>query len=335
MSAESVRLLPVSGLATDPVERARFDAWAEVFTVAGRHDAAEEPETADELRVKETDETRLRLREAAVAGDCVVGGYDMILPLRDNQRVAYFVLTVHPDHRRRGIGTMLLTSAEAVAAEHDRTNLVSETSWLGDDHRVGDTGGDFARRFGYAPAQTLRRSDYTVPGTGPEVPPAPQGYAVETCLGTPPPADRADRVRLARRMSTDAPMGDLDFEEEEWDEAAIAAHDERLVTMGRGRVNTFARHLESGRLVAFTEIQVPKESRTLAYQEDTLVLREHRGRGLGLILKVTNLARLRTAYPDIRTVRTWNAVENAHMLAVNDAMGYATSGFVREWQKRR
>lgn len=335
MFASSVRLVRVSGLSTDPVGSDRFDAWAEVFAVAGRHDTGEDPATAEELRVKETDATRLRLREAAVAGTEVVGGYDMILPLRDNLRVAYFLLTVHPDHRRQGIGTLLLRSAEAAAAAHDRTSLVAETGWLGADHGVGDVGGEFARRLGYAPAQTLLRSDYAVPDEVPVLPPVAEGYAVETCLGTPPAASRADRAWLARRMSTDAPVGELDIEEEDWDEEHIADHDGRLVAMGRGRAHAFARHLTSGRLVGFTEIQVPKEGPTLAFQEDTLVLREHRGHGLGLALKLANLAQLRTAYPSVRTVRTWNAVENAHMLAVNAAMGFVPTGFVREWQKRR
>ena len=80
---------------------------------------------------------------------------------------------------------------------------------------------------------------------------------------------------------------------------------------------------------------MPASSPRLAYHQDTLVLREHRGHGLGLVLKLANVPVLRRAFPEVRTVRTWNAVENAHMLAVNDAMGYVTSGFLREWQKRR
>ena len=88
-------------------------------------------------------------------------------------------------------------------------------------------------------------------------------------------------------------------------------------------------------LVAFTEIQIPRDSPTFAYHQDTLVLREHRGRGLGRLLKLANVVALRGAFPAVRTVRTWNAVENAHMIAVNEAMGYEPTGFVREWQKRR
>lgn len=337
MSTPSVRLVPVSGHATDPAGHALFDAWAEMFAASAWHDVQEEQRTAEELRVDASDPTRERVQVLALDGETACGALDLTLPVRDNQHLGLVEVAVHPAHRRRGIGTALLGSAEAAAHEQGRTTLIAETMWLGADHRFGDGGGAFARRFGYAPAQTMLRSDLSVADQTPDPPPpaAPVGYAVETHTATPPAADRADRAWLARRMSTDAPLGDLALEEEEWDEERVAALDARIEAMGRARTSAFARHLDSGRLVAFTEIQVPSKGPTLAYQQDTLVLREHRGHGLGLAVKLANVALLRTAYPSVRTVRTWNAIENAHMLAVNVAMGFRPSGFVREWQKVR
>jgi GNAT superfamily N-acetyltransferase len=356
MSVRSLRLVPVSGLSSDPVERARFDAWAAVFAAAGRHDADEDPETADELRAGETDPTKVRLRLVALEGEGegqgegvgggadgadataerALGALNLVMPTADNLHLAWFELAVRPEHRRLGIGARLLEAAEATAREHGRSTMVSESKWSGQDHLLGDVAEGFAQRFGYTSAQTMRRSDYAVPAADeplPSVSTLPPGYAVETHVGTPPEADRGDRAWLARRMSTDAPVDDLDLQEEEWDEARIADLDGRLSVMERGRVSAFARHAASGRLVAFTEIQVPRDSPDLAYQEDTLVLREHRGHGLGLALKLANLAVLREAYPAVRRIRTWNAVGNTHMLAVNEAMGFHVVGFVRLWQK--
>ena len=34
------------------------------------------------------------------------------------------------------------------------------------------------------------------------------------------------------------------------------------------------------------------------------------------------------------TVRTWNATTNGPMIAVNQALGYRTTAFLREWQRR-
>ena len=52
------------------------------------------------------------------------------------------------------------------------------------------------------------------------------------------------------------------------------------------------------------------------------MLREHRGHRLGALVKVANLERLLAEAPDARRVHTWNADENTHMNAINDAMGF-------------
>jgi len=64
-----------------------------------------------------------------------------------------------------------------------------------------------------------------------------------------------------------------------------------------------------------------------------LVLREHRGHGLGLRLKAANALRLMDELPEVSSIRTWNAASNAYMLAVNRRLGYAVDGYSREWQK--
>jgi hypothetical protein len=69
-------------------------------------------------------------------------------------------------------------------------------------------------------------------------------------------------------------------------------------------------------------------------QQDTLVQSEHRGRRLGLLIKVANLRRAQTRWPAARSVLTWNANENQHMLAINIALGFKPAGFEGEWQKR-
>ncbi len=50
--------------------------------------------------------------------------------------------------------------------------------------------------------------------------------------------------------------------------------------------------------------------------------RGHRGHRLGLALKAANHLLVHEQVADLRMVRTWNADTNAHMVAVNDALGY-------------
>ncbi|GGL35360.1 GNAT family N-acetyltransferase [Phycicoccus endophyticus] len=326
-------LVPVSGLDIDPTAANRFDAWAGVLADAARHDEGEDHDawTAQELRGLEGDTTARRLQVLATVDGDPVGAAGLVLPLLDNQHAAMLVLAVHPAHRRRGDGGALLAWAEEQARAAGRTTAYTETRWSGG--RDDDGHAPFALAHGYLAAQTVLRSDLDVATATGSAPSAPSGYRVETHVDAMPDADLADRAVLARRMSTDTPLGDLELGEEAWDEERVRGEDERAGAMGRRVVASFARDLRSGRLVGYTALQVPRGAPALAYQQDTLVLREHRGRGLGLALKAAALAAVVQELPEVRRVRTWNAVENTHMLAVNAAQGYRASGYLREWHK--
>ncbi|WP_461164784.1 hypothetical protein [Arthrobacter sp. R4-81] len=69
-------------------------------------------------------------------------------------------------------------------------------------------------------------------------------------------------------------------------------------------------------------------------QEDTLVASDRRGHRLGMLVKIANIRRAQEAWPAARSVLTWNASENRHMLAINTSLGFKPSGFEGEWQKR-
>ncbi len=328
-----VELVAVSGLDPAPEAEARFLCWVEVLDEVARAGLGENHDawSAQELRALEAATDRQRLLVLALRDGEPAGAGAVILPLLDNADTAQVVVSVLPGSRRRGVGTEVLHWAEDRAQALGRATLHAETEWLGgpdDDPHAG-----WAARQGFSAAQTVLRSDLALRAapTTPAV--EPPGYRIETHVGAGPESDLADRAHLLRRISTDAPMGDLALEEEEWDEDRVREDDARALAMGRTVVGSYARHLASGRLVGYTTIQVPQDAPTLAYQHDTLVLAEHRGHGLGLALKVANHAVLAEELPEVRTVRTWNAVENAPMLAVNAVLGYAPSGYSREWQK--
>ena len=123
-------------------------------------------------------------------------------------------------------------------------------------------------------------------------------------------------------MSTDAPMGDSGFQAETWDVARVRERDAMMAGQRRVAIATAARERSSGRLVAYSDMAWTTHDPENAFQWDTLVLREHRGHRLGALVKVANLERLLAEAPDARRVHTWNADENTHMNAINDAMGF-------------
>jgi hypothetical protein len=56
------------------------------------------------------------------------------------------------------------------------------------------------------------------------------------------------------------------------------------------------------------------------------VTRKHRGHRLGLLVKVAMMDWLATAEPRVERIATWNARSNAHMIAVNESLGYTILG---------
>jgi RimJ/RimL family protein N-acetyltransferase len=200
--------------------------------------------------------------------------------------------------------------------------------------------GAFAEQLGFTAAQHMVKRQLRVP-----LPPArtfalaldprsnPPGYSFITFADRWPDAFIADRCELGRRMSTDAPLGDQQREEEVWDEARVRQIEASFAAQNRAKVTTAALHDGTGTLVAFTEIAVPLGAPESSWQHDTLVIREHRGHGLGFATKVANLAAVTASFPGIRTISTWNAAENEHMIAVNDALGFEVVAHSTYWTK--
>ena len=289
--------------------------------------------TLEEIRGFHQSSTSRRIAVAAWAGGRLVGALEVRMPLADNLDLALVWLSVHPEHRRRGIGGALLREAESVATANGRGTLMGETEW---PEGRSDESERFARQYGYVVGQTMLRSSMALPADRDALAAlaADDDYAVETFVDHIPEAWLEDRAVLQQRMSTDAPLDDLALEEEAWDAERLRETFARTLASGRRVVESAARHVPTGRLVAFTTIGVSAGSPDLGYQQDTLVLKEHRGHGLGLRVKAANALAVMDELPAVTSIRTWNAASNEHMLAVNRRLGYRVDGYSREWQKQ-
>ncbi len=82
-----------------------------------------------------------------------------------------------------------------------------------------------------------------------------------------------------------------------------------------------ARHRTTGAPAGITMVCVHELRPAIAAQEDTSVLAPHRGHRLGLRMKLAMLDWLRLQRPDVEWVDTWNAPDNAPMIAINEALG--------------
>lgn len=98
-------------------------------------------------------------------------------------------------------------------------------------------------------------------------------------------------------------------------------------------MTTAARHIETDTLVGFTELVCAHDPSTPVFNHNTLVLHEHRGHRLGMLIKTANLRLLAETAPGHPSVYTWNAEENRHMLDVNEELGFVPVGYEGSWKK--
>lgn len=334
----------------DPRDAAAFEAWFAVVQAAEQHARPGETGTQlDELRASAVDglgpdddgELPPVRRELVVAraGELVVGAGRLDLPQRENRHLAELTVVVDPDRRRAGIGTALLVELTGRAARHGRRVHVVEVEES--PAQEGDSpGGGFAVRHGFTCGLTEVRRDLHLPLDPQRVAALEQtcrqyaaGYAVRTWVDRCPDDLVEDRVWLGRRMSTDAPVGDLPYEEEDWDVARFRRSERLATAQGNTLFAAGAVELATGRMIAFSQVGLPQSAPDRAYQWETLVLAEHRGRRLGALVKLACTGLLTDASPATRLVSTWNAVTNTPMIAVNEALGYRPNGTWAGWQR--
>ena len=124
-----------------------------------------------------------------------------------------------------------------------------------------------------------------------------------------------------------------DAQEMVFDGGILREAEEVTIAQGRRTVVTAVEHVASGTLVGLTTISVLALRPDVVFQDDTVVLQEHRGNKLGLLIKVANMERLSEQFPDARVLYTWNAPENRYLLKVNQQLGFTTAGVTGLWQK--
>ena len=143
---------PVEPLPAESVTDADGAAYHRLFAAVLAADRPGDPppalaEATGRLRVRRPDQRSLRW--VVRAGDAMLGHLVLMLPDLDNQHLAMVNAMVHPEHRRRGLGTALLRTALPAAAGR-RTLLV--------EAHDGGAGEAFCRAYGLRPVGSERLS---------------------------------------------------------------------------------------------------------------------------------------------------------------------------------
>lgn len=309
--------------------------------------------TADELLPHWHDEHEpKRLLLARVDGRIVARGIHEIRT-DDESTIAWLNVEVLREFRGRGIGSTLADELEALTRESGRTvmqayalsrdapgeRLASPTGF--GSVPLADPSVRFLRARGWTLEQVERFSRLLLPDAvdgfddalasaaavaGPD-------YRLHTWIDRTPERWRDDIAMLATRMSTDAPSAGLEVAEDVWTVERVLEFEALHADGPRRHLVAAVEHVPSGGLVGYTELTVPAELDRAVSQDDTIVVREHRGHRLGMLLKVGNLVHLLRTFPGHPSVTTFNAEENRHMLAVNEAVGFVAAGYEGAWQR--
>lgn len=270
------------------------------------------------------------------------GALNLEFTTLDNLDNAYAEIIVHPAHRRRGIGRALYAQAVELTRAGGRKRLMGNTveELAGGPAREG-AGSAFAAAMGASAAlRQVRRKlqlshvdQAALDRLLADAYARAGGYSLVQWRDRVPDEYVDDVAVLDARMVTDAPMGDLAWEEEKIDAARIRGNEAVRALHGTRAYATGVREDSSGQLVALTALVLFRTVPEHAWQGITLVHPANRGHRLGTVVKIENLRYALAHEPAATAIDTFNAEVNSYMIAINEAMGFRPIDASVEWQQ--
>jgi GNAT superfamily N-acetyltransferase len=261
-----------------------------------------------------------------------VGLLRVELPNWDNTHIGLVDVQVDPRDRRQGIGGALFEAGLQRLREAGRTTLLAESvdcvATVGFAASVGlERAQDVVQR-----RQDLSAVDWTrLDAAYDDARAHAGGYELLRLPGRVPESMRAAVCEMAAAIN-DAPVDGLDIEDEVITPERQITFEHMHDLLGRRVYRLVARDTATGELAGVTTVAIDSEQPWHAEQYDTSVVRAHRGRRLGVLLKIAMLRWLREQEPQLTEVTTWNAASNDHMIGVNELLGYEVAMTGVEWQ---
>ena len=267
-------------------------------------------------------------------GRAVVGYASVDLPVWDNRHLALVFCSVHPTHRGRGVGSKFLQAQSCAATAAGRDMLLTY-AFRGTPTEEFLLAQGFQRAQGTA-QRRLRPAelDYDrIAAYAEEAAAVARDYEV-VALDGPAPEQWLPQLQTLFEAINDAPLDDIDMVPDSFPIERIRRYEKAMAARGQHVYRLMARHRETREWAGHTIVCVDTLRPGTAMQEDTSVLRAHRGHRLGMLLKARMLLWLREARPELTIIDTWNAESNTHMIAINDALGCVVNARGAVMQRR-
>jgi len=241
----------------------------------------------------------------------------------DNPDVVWGAVHVLPDHRRRGLGTQLLSHLIAIARHEGRDRIIGSTN-----ERTPE-GAAFASAIGAESKQAqhlnhlpladvdrpmLERWAAEGPGRAPD-------YELIMWDNVAPEEHLDAWVDLVLVMNT-APRDDLQVNDFTITAEQIREGEKRMAAVGAEEWVVVARRKSDGAFAGFHNVAWMPSDPNVVWVDSTGVKPEHRGHALGKWLKAAITLRVLDERPQVTEIRTGNADSNDAMLGINKEMGY-------------
>jgi mycothiol synthase len=250
----------------------------------------------------------------------LIGSAKVSLPTGDNAGIARAEVVVHPEQRRRGIGTMLLRAALPAILDSARPVV------LGVAMKPDSAGARWTARLGFEVTHRTVMQVLLLESVPPQLwdVPVPPGYRLARWINT-TPDDLIDSYAAARPAIQDAPQGRTSYRETTWTPALIRETEREQVERDVEERVVVAIDTATGQVAGVTGILNYPHRREYCYVNETSVSAPHRGHGLGRAMKAAMTRWLREERPDIERILTTTAADNKYMINVNHALGYQTA----------
>lgn len=311
--------------------------------------------TAGELLAQCHDPYEWNVMLIARVNGVIEGCAGIAMPLDDNTELAHVTLDVLPQAEGRGMGRKLLEAAEQFVRGENRKSVLVETNHAASAlaaaaneaeqiHPTSGTGylplssreARFAFSAGYELERVERFSSCAIPldealiAQNMEATHAPHRskYRVHQWLDACPDRWAGDIARLEQCLDRGQSP-----EHGDWDIAKLREAEEFSALTGRRTIVTAAECVADDALIGFTSISILNHRQDVAFQDETFVEPEHKGKGVGLRIKEANMTKVMREFPEVRTIYTWNAPGNSQLLEVNAQLGFISAGITAQWRK--
>ncbi|MFC0624179.1 GNAT family N-acetyltransferase [Kribbella deserti] len=323
----------------DPFDERAFGDWYDALRAGAAADR-EAPviSTLEALTfsLRNPGERLRRLAVAATQNGETVGAMLFELPLVDDLSNVMVEIDVPPAHRRKGVATALWAWAAERAAAEQRSIFQTEINIPSGFDLHSWPGAAFATKLGFASENTEDHFVTPLPFDPATISllkantSALASYRLISWAGQCPEEHLQKYADLHTAMNQDVPTGGLSREASAWDAERVRTNDARLVENYLPLV-TMAQTLE-GEPAGYTLMYVQLGDRANVLQDDTLVMRDHRGHNLGTHLKLANLDQLAVHHDSPGWIHTWTAESNGPMQKVNARFGFRVVEQMHEFE---